>query len=111
MGLPLLLPHVSLIAIPRTGKLRSFRSIDYGLNWCDTRAQFRTNYCVALYASSSTSMSKKLVWIWTENKRVMTAAVERGWNTFVFSSHCRGLANEWSCKISQLISLFFFPLS
>ncbi|GFY84930.1 hypothetical protein Acr_03g0017040 [Actinidia rufa] len=41
-------------------------------------------------------MEKKVVWIWTENKQVMTAAVERGWNTLVFSSHCRDLAHEWS---------------
>ncbi|KAK3036675.1 hypothetical protein RJ639_030244 [Escallonia herrerae] len=47
-------------------------------------------------SSSDSSMSKKLVWIWTENKQVMTAAVERGWNTFIFSSHHRHLAIDWS---------------
>ncbi|XP_062106680.1 uncharacterized protein LOC133818015 isoform X1 [Humulus lupulus] len=38
----------------------------------------------------------KRVWLWTENKEVMTAAVERGWNTFLFSSLSRELADEWS---------------
>ncbi|XP_022750651.1 uncharacterized protein LOC111299618 isoform X2 [Durio zibethinus] len=46
----------------------------------------------------STSMSEqsKSVWIWTENSQVMTAAVERGWNTIIFSSQNQGLATEWS---------------
>ncbi|KAM5581445.1 hypothetical protein ABKV19_010590 [Rosa sericea] len=47
-------------------------------------------------ASSTTSFgsSKKTVWVWTESKQVMTAAVERGWNTFVFQS--QKLADDWS---------------
>ncbi|KAF4350929.1 hypothetical protein G4B88_029095 [Cannabis sativa] len=45
--------------------------------------------------SGSYGQSKR-VWIWTENKEVMTAAVERGWNTFLFSSQSRELADEWS---------------
>ncbi|XP_057488715.1 LOW QUALITY PROTEIN: uncharacterized protein LOC130774674 [Actinidia eriantha] len=85
----LLFPPVSLVEIPRTERLRSCGLID-----CDKRTKFRTNCCVALCASSS--MEKKVVWIWTENKQVMTAAVERGWNNLVFSSHCRDLAHEWS---------------
>ncbi|KAG4958761.1 hypothetical protein JHK87_035394 [Glycine soja] len=40
----------------------------------------------------------KRVWIWTSNKQVMIAAVERGWNTFVFPSHHRQLAHDWSFK-------------
>ncbi|KAK3409189.1 hypothetical protein EUGRSUZ_J01218 [Eucalyptus grandis] len=53
-------------------------------------------------AASSSSVASadyegaKEVWIWTENKQVMTTAVERGWNTFLFSSQNQGLANEWS---------------
>ncbi|KAG9159880.1 hypothetical protein Leryth_005637 [Lithospermum erythrorhizon] len=39
---------------------------------------------------------KKSVWIWTLNKDVMTAAVERGWNTFIFSPDQRPLAIEWA---------------
>ncbi|KAM5551525.1 hypothetical protein ABKV19_026391 [Rosa sericea] len=47
-------------------------------------------------ASSTTSFgsSKKTVWVWTESKQVMTAAVERGWNTFLFQS--QKLADDWS---------------
>ncbi|XP_028096454.1 uncharacterized protein LOC114296365 isoform X3 [Camellia sinensis] len=95
----LLFPSFSLLGIPpSSGKWKSYRLIDYR----DKRGRFRanSNSCVALCASSSSSMSvsKKLVWIWTQNKHVMTAAVERGWNTFVFPSHCRDLANEWSEK-------------
>ncbi|RRT80943.1 hypothetical protein B296_00010269 [Ensete ventricosum] len=43
----------------------------------------------------------KLVWVWTESRQVMTAAVERGWNTFLFRSEPRSndLANEWSCEL------------
>ncbi|XP_021297671.1 uncharacterized protein LOC110426708 [Herrania umbratica] len=46
--------------------------------------------------STSLYEQSKRVWIWTENSQVMTAAVERGWNTFIFSSQNQGLANEWS---------------
>lgn len=37
-----------------------------------------------------------MVWVWTENKQVMTAAVERGWNTFLFDLNCAELAKDWS---------------
>ncbi|KAI9152956.1 hypothetical protein LWI28_003590 [Acer negundo] len=51
--------------------------------------------------SSSSNVSipyekSKRVWIWTESKLVMCAAVERGWNTFIFSPHNHELANDWS---------------
>lgn len=49
--------------------------------------------------SPGTSEGRKKVWIWTEDKQVMTAAVERGWNTFLFS--CRELADDWSCELIQ----------
>uniref|UniRef100_A0A7N0VKL9 3-dehydroquinate synthase n=1 Tax=Kalanchoe fedtschenkoi TaxID=63787 RepID=A0A7N0VKL9_KALFE len=51
---------------------------------------------------SFVTMSKQ-VWVWTENKAVMTAAVERGWNTFLFSSP--ELAQDWS-SIASLHPLF-----
>ncbi|XP_015879382.3 uncharacterized protein LOC107415555 isoform X2 [Ziziphus jujuba] len=60
------------------------------------------NLAVVMSSSSTTSSSSgpygqsKRVWIWTESKQVMTAAVERGWNTFLFSSSRRELANDWS---------------
>ncbi|KMS99184.1 hypothetical protein BVRB_2g047210 isoform B [Beta vulgaris subsp. vulgaris] len=38
----------------------------------------------------------KLVWIWTENKQVMTTAVERGWSTFIFDANSADLAKDWS---------------
>lgn len=57
---------------------------------------------------SGNKKSKK-VWIWTKNKQVMTAAVERGWNTFIFPSNLPHLANDWSCILHTLsLSLTFF---
>ncbi|EFH53389.1 hypothetical protein ARALYDRAFT_322953 [Arabidopsis lyrata subsp. lyrata] len=47
----------------------------------------------------------KKVWIWTECKEAMTVAVERGWNTFIFSSDNRELSNEWS-SIALMDTLF-----
>lgn len=87
------------------GNLKSRRLIDYGLHSGEKRSQILASSCAAPSASSSLAMSEKLVWIWTENKQVMTAAVERGWNTFIFSSHCRALASEWSSM--ALISPLF----
>lgn len=57
--------------------------------------------------SSETNRQQKLkqVWIWTESKQVMTVAVERGWNTFLFSAHHRQLASDWSCKLIHLLTL------
>ncbi|KAJ9561994.1 hypothetical protein OSB04_007154 [Centaurea solstitialis] len=48
---------------------------------------------------------KKEVWIWTEKKEVMTAAIERGWSTFLFSSLHRQLATDWS-SIALINPLF-----
>ncbi|XP_040972738.1 3-dehydroquinate synthase homolog isoform X2 [Gossypium hirsutum] len=56
-------------------------------------------------STSMYELSSKKVWIWTENSQVMTAAVERGWDTFIFSSLNQGLANEWS-KIALIDPLF-----
>ncbi|WVZ55618.1 hypothetical protein U9M48_006256 [Paspalum notatum var. saurae] len=36
----------------------------------------------------------KTVWVWTESRQVMTAAVERGWSTFLFGS--KDLGKDWS---------------
>lgn len=47
---------------------------------------------------NNNNKEKKEVWIWTEKKEVMTAAVERGWNTFIFSSLNRHIATDWSCN-------------
>lgn len=50
-------------------------------------------------------MPKKQVWIWSENKQVMTTAVERGWNTFIFPFNRRDLATDWS-SIALINPLF-----
>ncbi|XP_047089586.1 3-dehydroquinate synthase homolog isoform X1 [Lolium rigidum] len=47
--------------------------------------------CASLAAPSEL---KKTVWVWTENRQVMTAAVERGWGTFLFGS--KELSEDWS---------------
>lgn len=60
----------------------------------------------SLTSSEEKGKKSKKVWIWTKNKQVMTAAVERGWNTFLFPSHHSQLANDWSC-ISLLSILTF----
>ncbi|KAI5341012.1 hypothetical protein L3X38_020286 [Prunus dulcis] len=56
-------------------------------------------------SSSGTYGKSKRVWVWTESKQVMTASVERGWNTFIFSSRSRELADEWS-SIALIHPLF-----
>ncbi|KAM1613612.1 hypothetical protein PS2_002090 [Malus domestica] len=47
-------------------------------------------------SSSGTYGESKKVWVWTESRQVMTAAIKRGWNTFVFPFQSRELADEWS---------------
>ncbi|WOL02708.1 hypothetical protein Cni_G11427 [Canna indica] len=63
-------------------------------------AKLPVNCCVAMFRSPLADGNRppKLVWMWTESKQVMTAAVERGWNTFIFRSEPRlnDLALEWS---------------
>ncbi|CAK8533552.1 unnamed protein product [Lathyrus sativus] len=73
---------------------------------------FRYNPCSSSMSSSSWTPSEnkdgrksKKVWIWTKNKQVMTAAVERGWNTFIFPSNLPQLANDWS-SIAVICPLF-----
>ncbi|CAK7344445.1 unnamed protein product [Dovyalis caffra] len=56
-------------------------------------------------SDGGTYEKSKRVWIWTESKQVMTAAVERGWNTFIFLSKHRQLAIEWS-SIAFIYPLF-----
>ncbi|KAG0611650.1 hypothetical protein M758_7G155300 [Ceratodon purpureus] len=38
----------------------------------------------------------KTVWVWTTSKDVMTASVEGGWSTFIFTPETKDLANEWT---------------
>ncbi|GKD46060.1 3-dehydroquinate synthase, prokaryotic [Tanacetum coccineum] len=79
-----------------TGKLKSPRLANYPI---------KTNCVIGVTMSMDNSnKKKKQVWIWTENKQVMTSAVERGWNTFLFDTLRRHLATDWSsiAKISPL---------
>ncbi|AQL09372.1 3-dehydroquinate synthase [Zea mays] len=46
---------------------------------------------------------KKTVWVWTESRQVMTAAVERGWSTFLFGS--KDLGKDWS-STARINALF-----
>ncbi|CAH1420787.1 unnamed protein product [Lactuca virosa] len=77
------------------GKLTTRRLINCAVRSnCGKRiSRFRSGVIVTM---SMEKKKKKEVWIWTENKQVMTAAVERGWTTFIFSSIHRQLATDWS---------------
>lgn len=55
-------------------------------------------------------LENKEVWVWTENNAVMTAAVERGWNTFLFTRETRYLALEWSCELLLFSDILSFEL-
>ncbi|CAM8997882.1 unnamed protein product [Rhodiola kirilowii] len=82
----------------RFNKLRRFElrpRVSIGADWSPARIK---PSLVTMCCSPS-----KQVWIWTENKSVMTAAVEWGWNTFLFSSP--ELAKDWS-SIALLNPLF-----
>jgi hypothetical protein len=97
-------------------------------SWVNYHSSIANNYketqllrrcsCVAMCASHSSLTTSsfgsyeksKRVWIWTKSKEVMTAAVERGWNTFIFSSQHRQLANEWTCKLLRTSSCSFVYL-
>ncbi|XP_015070321.1 uncharacterized protein LOC107014772 isoform X2 [Solanum pennellii] len=64
--------------------------------WQNCRKFLGINRVARMCAFTPSNSKKKTVWIWTENKQVMTAAVERGWNTFIFPSNRQDLALEWS---------------
>nr|XP_023914873.1 uncharacterized protein LOC112026419 isoform X3 [Quercus suber] len=73
------------------------RSVNGNSNCKETQLGQSCSFAMcASHSSSGSYQNSKRVWIWTESKEVMTASVERGWNTFVFSSKHRQLANEWS---------------
>jgi hypothetical protein len=58
----------------------------------------------AAAAAAAPAEPKKTVWVWTESRQVMTAAVERGWSTFLFGS--KDLGKDWSCQNSEQFPLF-----
>lgn len=117
-------PSSSLSASPLTSLQFSTKTLNFlGLNFLhsdNTRLRIRhyNNPSSSMTPSCSCSSSwtlfdetgkrSKKVWIWTNNKQVMTAAVERGWNTFVFSSHHRQLAHDWSCQSPLFGSKFYY---
>ncbi|KAL8251265.1 hypothetical protein R6Q59_034958 [Mikania micrantha] len=74
-------------------------------NYRKPNLQSRTGTIVMMSAENTKKKKKKEVWIWTENKQVMTAAVERGWDTFIFSSLHRQIAADWS-SITLMYPLF-----
>ncbi|XP_034707343.1 3-dehydroquinate synthase homolog isoform X1 [Vitis riparia] len=86
-------------------------SITNSSNNSGKRAQLQFSSRVTMCSSHSSSVTSagyrqhKVVWIWTESKQVMTAAVERGWNTFIFPPDHRELATEWS-SIALIHPLF-----
>ncbi|KAJ6793239.1 Uncharacterized protein M6B38_111725 [Iris pallida] len=73
------------------------------------RAISRSNSHIAMPHCSITDNyeESKLVWIWTESMQVMTTAVERGWNTFIFQSDpiSKEVADKWS-SIALIHPLF-----
>ncbi|KAJ4823917.1 hypothetical protein Tsubulata_009748 [Turnera subulata] len=112
-------PHRSSFTL-QTGKGKSCRlfSSDYSRRKSRNREQSyylyhytpRVKMCASSTISASTTApdsydKSKRVWIWTESQQVMAAAVERGWNTFLFSSKQRQLASDWS-SIAFIYPLF-----
>ncbi|MCD9644021.1 hypothetical protein HAX54_031979 [Datura stramonium] len=97
----LVLPSVSVSYPKVPGKWKNCRYVDFSSKG---RTFPRVNRVTRMCTFTS-SKSKKTVWIWTENKQVMTAAVERGWNIFIFPSNRQDLALEWS-SIAVIYPLF-----
>ncbi|KAJ0527052.1 putative 3-dehydroquinate synthase II [Helianthus annuus] len=71
----------------------------------NTRRSINSRCPIVTMSTNNKQKKKKEVWIWTNNKQVMTAAVERGWNTFIFSSIHRQIATDWS-SIALIAPLF-----
>ncbi|CAL0321751.1 unnamed protein product [Lupinus luteus] len=103
-------PFLPISLLPPTPTINStttstnFNSFYYSYN-----THLHQNNCSISMASSLDDdigrEYKKRVWIWTQNKHVMTSAVERGWNTFIFPSHLHHLAHHWS-SIAVIRPLF-----
>ncbi|XP_072980634.1 uncharacterized protein [Typha angustifolia] len=76
---------------------------------CTNAVNLATNSSIKMSSSMSVDKSKgeKIVWVWTESRQVMTTAVERGWNTFLFRPEARStkLASDWS-STALIRSLF-----
>ncbi|KAI3974202.1 hypothetical protein MKX01_033453 [Papaver californicum] len=75
------------------------------LNSRGARSQIRSRLTMCSALNIESYEQPKQVWIWTESKQVMTTAVERGWNTLIFTSQNKDLADEWS-SIALINPLF-----
>ncbi|XP_050225751.1 uncharacterized protein LOC126675189 isoform X1 [Mercurialis annua] len=96
----------------------SIKTDNFNISWSNTTTHSRklsknnsSFVAMSLNSASRTTSSSmeyeklKRVWIWTENKQVMTAAVERGWNTFLFCPQFHELAHQWS--LTAMINTLF----
>ncbi|XP_022132093.1 uncharacterized protein LOC111005050 isoform X2 [Momordica charantia] len=95
------------IKTPDYSKLGALISWDFGqpdAGKCKSIAATGVQ-CSCASMSPTPSEASKGVWVWSENRQVLTAAVERGWTTFLFSPHNRELAHQWS-SIAEICSLF-----
>ncbi|KAF5191509.1 3-dehydroquinate synthase [Thalictrum thalictroides] len=109
------LPKASIFCSTQRGSFSSLllsKSLALVGNKCSSRGwihnkrlRFQSNSLKTISSSSRNEQQPKLVWIWTENKQVMTTAVERGWNTFLFTSQNKQLANDWS-SMAMICPLF-----
>ncbi|KAE9590373.1 hypothetical protein Lal_00028017 [Lupinus albus] len=93
------------LLLPPSPPTTNFNSFYYS---CKTHLHH--NHCsISISSSLDDNIGKseymKKVWVWTQNKDVMTSAVERGWNTFIFPSYLQHLAHDWS-SIAVICPLF-----
>ncbi|CAI0453343.1 unnamed protein product [Linum tenue] len=72
---------------------------------CSSSNSSPSSACSSILVSEMSSERSKKVWILTQSKQVMTSAVERGLNTFLFFPQHRFLAEEWS-SIALIRPLF-----
>ncbi|KAH6791138.1 3-dehydroquinate synthase [Perilla frutescens var. frutescens] len=92
-----LLPSASPLQLEVKGKFGSCGIAHFSRN-NKKRTPLLQKPCTvkAMSAHSVSKSQKKQVWIWTKKKEVLTAAVERGWNTLIFHSDSRELAAHWT---------------
>ncbi|KAJ8775046.1 hypothetical protein K2173_020050 [Erythroxylum novogranatense] len=89
----------------KSAKSEGIKANQRGFNYCVKMCSTSSNSCFETLQQPRADRKSKQVWIWTESKQVMTAAVERGWSTFIFSPEDRELAIEWS-SIAMIYPLF-----
>ncbi|KAA0053750.1 3-dehydroquinate synthase-like protein [Cucumis melo var. makuwa] len=101
--------RITYLKTPENLNLRPLISRNFGKAYAGECKSSDLSRLQCSYTSSSSPMSpieeSKGVWIWSECQEVMTAAVERGWSTFIFSPHNTELAHEWA-SIAVIHPLF-----